>query len=60
MDSCSEFDLLFGPANKGIQIDTTTAVALAENQDLDLPYCFKRKEAKDHGEGGNLVGSGLP
>lgn len=40
-------------------IATTTAVALAEHHDLDLPYCFNRKEAKDHGEGGNLVGSAL-
>lgn len=52
-------NLLFGPAYKGIPIATTTAVALAEHHDLDLPYCFNRKEAKDHGEGGNLVGSAL-
>ena len=51
VDSGIEFDLLFGPAYKGIPIATTTAVA--------LPYCFNRKEAKDHGEGGNLVGSAL-
>ena len=57
VDSGIEFDLLFGPAYKGIPIATTTAVALAEHHDLDLPYCFNRKEAKDHGEGGNLVGS---
>ena len=56
MDSGIEFDLLFGPAYKGIPIATTTAVALAEHHDLDLPYCFNRKEAKDHGEGGSLVG----
>ena len=56
VDSGIEFDLLFGPAYKGIPIATTTAVALAEHHDLDLPYCFNRKEAKDHGEGGNLVG----
>ncbi|MDU3876955.1 MAG: orotate phosphoribosyltransferase [Klebsiella aerogenes] len=54
-----EFDLLFGPAYKGIPIATTTAVALAEHHDRDLPYCFNRKEAKTHGEGGNLVGSPL-
>ncbi len=59
VDSGLEFDLLFGPAYKGIPIATTTAVALAEHHDLDLPYCFNRKEAKDHGEGGNLVGSAL-
>ncbi len=60
MDSGIEFDLLFGPAYKGIPIATTTAVvALAEHHDRDLPYCFNRKEAKTHGEGGNLVGSPL-
>ncbi|MBD1390126.1 orotate phosphoribosyltransferase [Neiella sp. HB171785] len=53
------FDVLFGPAYKGIPIATTTAVALADHHDLDVPYCFNRKEAKDHGEGGNLVGSPL-
>ena len=57
VDSGIEFDLLFGPAYKGIPIATTTAVALAEHHDRDLPYCFNRKEAKTHGEGGNLVGS---
>ena len=59
VDSGIEFDLLFGPAYKGIPIATTTAVALAEHHDRDLPYCFNRKEAKTHGEGGNLVGSPL-
>ncbi|MCG8708366.1 orotate phosphoribosyltransferase [Brenneria sp. 4F2] len=59
VDSGIAFDLLFGPAYKGIPIATTTAVALAEHHDRDLPYCFNRKEAKDHGEGGNLVGSPL-
>ncbi len=59
VDSGIEFDLLFGPAYKGIPIATTTAVALAEHHDKDLPYCFNRKEAKDHGEGGSLVGSAL-
>lgn len=54
-----EFDVLFGPAYKGIPIATTTAVALAEKHDVDTPYCFNRKEKKDHGEGGNLVGSPL-
>ena len=58
-DSGIEFDVLFGPAYKGIPIATTTAVALAEHHDIDTPYCFNRKEAKDHGEGGNLVGSAL-
>ncbi|AYH07802.1 orotate phosphoribosyltransferase [Pectobacterium parmentieri] len=59
VDSGVEFDLLFGPAYKGIPIATTAAVALAEHHDCDLPYCFNRKEAKDHGEGGSLVGSPL-
>ncbi|OAN16991.1 orotate phosphoribosyltransferase [Photobacterium jeanii] len=54
-----DFDVLFGPAYKGIPIATTTAVALADHHDIDTPYCFNRKEAKDHGEGGNLVGSAL-
>ncbi|AIW20341.1 orotate phosphoribosyltransferase [Vibrio coralliilyticus] len=58
-DSGIEFDVLFGPAYKGIPIATTTAVALADHHEIDTPYCFNRKEAKDHGEGGNLVGSAL-
>jgi orotate phosphoribosyltransferase len=59
MDSGIEYDLLFGPAYKGIPIATTTAVALSNDYDLDVPYCFNRKEAKTHGEGGSLVGSKL-
>ena len=59
VDSGVDFDLLFGPAYKGIPIATTTAVALADHHQRDVPYCFNRKEAKDHGEGGNLVGSPL-
>ncbi|MBW5408425.1 orotate phosphoribosyltransferase [Morganella morganii] len=58
-DSDVQYDVLFGPAYKGIPIATTTAVALAEHHDLDMPYCFNRKEAKDHGEGGTLVGCPL-
>ena len=58
-DAGIEFDVLFGPAYKGIPIATTTAVALADHHELDVPYCFNRKEAKTHGEGGNLVGSPL-
>ncbi|EGQ8217938.1 orotate phosphoribosyltransferase [Vibrio parahaemolyticus] len=58
-DSGIEFDVLFGPAYKGIPIATTTAVALADHHDIDTLYCFNRKEAKNHGEGGNLVGSAL-
>lgn len=53
------FDVLFGPAYKGIPIATTVAVALANRFNIDKPCCFNRKEAKDHGEGGNLIGSGL-
>lgn len=59
VDAGIEYDLLFGPAYKGIPIATTTAVALAEHHGIDIPYCFNRKEKKDHGEGGNLVGSDL-
>lgn len=59
VDSGIDFDLLFGPAYKGIPIATTTAVALADHHDRDVPYCFNRKEAKTHGEGGSLVGSPL-
>ncbi|MBP2169100.1 orotate phosphoribosyltransferase [Erwinia toletana] len=59
VDSSIDFDLLFGPAYKGIPIATTTAVALADHHERDVPYCFNRKEAKDHGEGGTLVGSPL-
>lgn len=51
------FDVLFGPAYKGIPIATTTAVALAEHYGRDVSYCFNRKETKIHGEGGTLVGS---
>ncbi|HXG27764.1 MAG TPA: orotate phosphoribosyltransferase [Nevskiales bacterium] len=50
------FDMLFGPAYKGIPLVTSLAIALAE-QGLDLPYAYNRKEAKDHGEGGRLVGA---
>ena len=53
-----EFDLLFGPAYKGIPLVTAAAVALAENR-LNVPICFNRKEVKDHGEGGTTVGAPL-
>ena len=59
MDSGIGFDMLFGPAYKGIPLATVTAAALAEHHGRDLPYCFNRKEAKDHGEGGNIVGAAL-
>ena len=54
-----EFDVLFGPAYKGIPIATATAIAMANSFGEDIPYCFNRKETKAHGEGGNLVGSEL-
>ncbi|CUX96967.1 orotate phosphoribosyltransferase [Candidatus Hoaglandella endobia] len=57
VDSNVKFDLLFGPAYKGIPIATITAVALAEQHQRDIPYCFNRKEIKDHGEIGTLIGS---
>ncbi|MDV2857715.1 MULTISPECIES: orotate phosphoribosyltransferase [Oceanimonas] len=59
VDAGVQYDVLFGPAYKGIPIASATAVQLAEVYDQDVPYCFNRKEAKDHGEGGNLVGSPL-
>ncbi|RUO73645.1 orotate phosphoribosyltransferase [Idiomarina seosinensis] len=59
VDSGISFDVLFGPAYKGIPIATATAVALYDHYQQDTPYCFNRKEKKDHGEGGNLVGSEL-
>ncbi len=52
-------DVLFGPAYKGIPLVSATAIALANRYDRDLPWCFNRKEAKDHGEGGQLVGAPL-
>lgn len=54
-----EFDVLFGPAYKGIPLAAATAVALSDHHGMDVPYCFNRKEAKAHGEGGNLVGAPL-
>ena len=59
VDSRLEFDVLFGPAYKGIPLATVTAVALAEQHGLDVPVAYNRKEAKDHGEGGVLVGAAL-
>jgi orotate phosphoribosyltransferase len=53
------FDILFGPAYKGIPLVTATAIALASDYQRNVPYCFNRKETKDHGEGGNLVGAPL-
>ncbi|HLQ25551.1 MAG TPA: orotate phosphoribosyltransferase [Acidiferrobacterales bacterium] len=53
------FDMLYGPAYKGIPLVTAAAIALAEQHGRDLPYAFNRKEAKDHGEGGAIVGCPL-
>ncbi|MGD8575737.1 MAG: orotate phosphoribosyltransferase, partial [Thiohalophilus sp.] len=59
IDSGIQFDVLFGPAYKGIPLAAATSVMLAEEHNLDVPYAFNRKEAKAHGEGGNIVGSAL-
>lgn len=59
VDSGLSFDVLFGPAYKGIPLASTTAIALADQHQIDIPYAFNRKEAKDHGEGGQLVGAPL-
>jgi len=53
------FDVLFGPAYKGIPLAAAASIALADHHQRNVPWCFNRKEAKDHGEGGNLVGAGL-
>jgi len=58
-DAGVKFDVVFGPAYKGITIAASTAIALADQHNMDKPFCFNRKEAKDHGEGGNLVGAPL-
>jgi orotate phosphoribosyltransferase len=54
-----EFDMLFGPAYKGIPLVSVTAAAMATELGRDLPLAFNRKEAKDHGEGGALIGAPL-
>tara|TARA_Y100001951_G_C11276737_1_gene262450 strand:+ start:521 stop:1222 length:702 start_codon:yes stop_codon:yes gene_type:complete len=59
VDSSLKADVLFGPAYKGIPLAAVTAAALADHHDLDMPYSFNRKEAKTHGEGGNIVGAPL-
>ncbi|MDM1720201.1 orotate phosphoribosyltransferase, partial [Acinetobacter towneri] len=58
-DSKINCDVLFGPAYKGIPLASSTAVALADHHQINMPWCFNRKEAKTHGEGGTLVGSAL-
>lgn len=59
LDSGLEFDLLFGPAYKGIPLVSATAIALHLDHGIDVPYAFNRKEIKNHGEGGQLVGAQL-
>ena len=54
-----EFDMLFGPAYKGIPLVVLAAAALAEHHDEDYPFAYNRKEAKDHGEGGAVIGAPL-
>ncbi len=54
-----DYDMLFGPAYKGIALAAATAVALAREHDRDVPWAYNRKEAKDHGEGGVIVGAPL-
>jgi orotate phosphoribosyltransferase len=59
VDSALSFDMLFGPAYKGIPLATATAMALADWHSRSLPFAFNRKEAKKHGEGGSIVGAPL-
>ena len=56
VDAKISYDVLFGPAYKGIPLACATAMALAKDHNKNVPWCFNRKEKKDHGEGGNLVG----
>lgn len=58
-DTGIEFDMLFGPAYKGIPLVSLAAASLAEHHGIDVPYCYNRKEAKAHGEGGSVVGGEL-
>lgn len=59
LDTGVAFDVLLGPAYKGIPLASATAVALADHHAMDVPWCFNRKEAKNHAEGGRLVGAPL-
>lgn len=59
VDAGISFDVLFGPAYKGIPLACATAMALSSEHNRNVPWCFNRKEKKDHGEGGNLVGAPL-
>ena len=56
IDTKIEFDLIFGPAYKGIPLVSSTSIALS-NKDINIPFAFNRKEVKDHGEGGSIIGS---
>ena len=59
VESGTKFDMIYGPAYKGIPLASTLAIALADHHDRDVSYCFNRKEAKSHGEGGIIVGAEL-
>src|SRR5699024_8115539 len=59
VDSGIQYDMLFGPAYKGIPLVAAVSMALAEHHDIDVPWAFNRNEAKDHGEGGWVVGAPL-
>lgn len=59
IDSGIEFDTIYGPAYKGIPLAASLAIAMADHHGRDISYCFNRKEAKDHGEGGVIVGAEL-
>ncbi|MBB1073960.1 orotate phosphoribosyltransferase [Rhodoferax sp. 4810] len=59
VSSTLNYDMLFGPAYKGIPLAVATAIALAEQHGYDVPYAFNRKETKDHGEGGQMIGAPL-
>ena len=59
-DADSAFDMLFGPAYKGIPLVASTAMSLADQHGQDVPFAFNRKEVKTHGEGGSIVGSPPP
>ncbi len=59
INSGIDFEMIYGPAYKGIPLAASLAIALADKHNRDVPYCFNRKEAKDHGEGGVIVGAPL-
>lgn len=59
VEKAPAFDMVYGPAYKGIPLGAAVSIALAERHDRDVPFCFNRKEAKDHGEGGLTLGAAL-